>query len=47
MKLTSVIARLQGELVAHGDVEVKLDIDGSNVDPDINYFDADGVLFLW
>lgn len=47
MRLTSVIAGLLGELVAHGDVEVKLDIDGLDVDPDFEWNERKGLVYLW
>lgn len=47
MKISALISELQTALLERGDVEVKLDIDGCDCDPDIAWFERKRVLYLW
>lgn len=47
MKISEVITKLQDELAEHGDVEVKLDIEGVNCNPDFYWHERTQFLYLW
>jgi uncharacterized protein YkuJ len=47
MQLAALIDRLHEMADEHGNVEVKLDIEGQDMDPDITWFEATDTLYLW
>lgn len=47
MKLSKLIADLQSEHDSRGDVEVKLDIDGFDCNPTVEWYEPKGLVYLW
>lgn len=47
MKISSLITALQATQAERGDIEVKLDIDGSDCDPDLIWCERKQLVYLW
>lgn len=48
MKVSALIAALQTAQDDHGDdIEVKLDVEGCDCDPDIQWYERKQILYLW